>query len=137
MANKLALLDSTKKGSRTYRPSSTARPPPVIKLELRQPSKYQCCELPRMRAQCKDTQGTKRRRWKKERRLVSGGIKIKHQVVWWLPGNQGGSSFSLNRKRSAISVATGTALLIPITQRQLPSKRRRRRRQVRYYLQRS
>ena len=86
VANKLALLDSTKKGSRTYRPSSTARPPPVIKLELRQPSKYQCCELPRMRAQCKDTQRTKRRRWKKERRLVSGGIKIMRQVIWWLSG---------------------------------------------------
>jgi hypothetical protein len=137
VANKLALLDSTKKGSRTYRPSSMARPPPVIKLELRQPSKYQCCELLRRRAPGNDTQGTKRRRWKKERRLVSGGIKIKRQVIWWLPGNQGGSSFILDRKRSAILVVTGTATLIPVTQRQLPSKRRRRKRQVRYYLQRS
>ena len=132
VANKLDLLDSTKKGFRSYRPSSTARPPPVIKLELRQPAKYQCCELHRRRAPGNNTQGSKRRRWKKERRLVSGGIKIKRQVMWWVPGNQSGSSFTLDRKRSAISVATGTALLIPITQRQLPSKRRRRKQQVRY-----
>ena len=133
---KLDLLDSTKRGSRTRRPSSVSRlPPPVIKMELKQPSIYQCCALPRMRASdsCA-TQGNKRRRWKRERRLVSGGIKIKRQVVWWLPGIQGRSSFILDRKRSAISVVTGTAILIPITQRQLPAKRRRRKRQVRHHL---
>ena len=114
--------------NRTQKPPTSTSPPIILKLA--QPSgQSRHCSVSTKGAFNKANNKKQRRRRRKEYRVVLRGSTIQQLRITWWSISQFRCRQLLDRKRPAVSVATGASQLIKITQRQLPAKRRKRQHQ--------
>jgi hypothetical protein len=118
-------LDPATHNNRTKTPRTPTSPPIILKL-AQPPRQSQHCSASKHGAFNKANNKKRRKRRRKEYRVVLRGSTIQQLRMTWWSSSQIRCKQLLDRKRPAVSVATGAAQLIKFTQRQLPAKRRKR-----------
>ena len=100
---------------------------PTFILELSKHSEHHCHgSAHKMKISHEAPNSQQRRRQKREHWVIIGGSKVqRHRTAWWSRAHERVRQL-LDRKRPAVSVVAGAAQKIPITQRQLPVRRRKR-----------
>ena len=115
--------DHSKKSSNASTPA--AHPTFILNLSKHSEHRHQGVAR-KMKSSHEAPNSQQRRRQKKEHRLVLGRGKVQgHRTAWWSKVHARVRQL-LDRKRSAVSVVAGSAQTSPITQRQLPARRRKR-----------